>query len=159
MFEKSGNAVVFSYDREDLMREVCLVSSYKSRAISDKDGGYAGGDAVMTEDEGEAFDVFLGRIAPDVYDVVLKLTRGVEQAFTVEDGSAVFKVRDNGGYHDNALAGVDGGIKEVLLSGVLREWYGVCGSGDFFKEYAERYAAGLRVLHDRLFDLRKKAAG
>lgn len=156
MFEKQDNAVIFSYDREDLLKEVCLISSYKSRVMRDKDGEYAGEELVMTEDEGEAFNMFLERVTADVRDVVVKLTYGVEEAFTVEDGSITVKLRDNGGYNGNVLAGVDAGIKDVLLSGVLKEWYGVSGGGDYFREYAERHAASVRILRDRVFDLRKR---
>lgn len=157
-YEKdSGTSTIrFFYTRELLFNNASLRSSYKSLCLSDQQGNYMGEPYTLSDDERDAFDVCVDTVVADVYDMVLKMTSGVADAFVADSTQVAFKIRDNQGYNENALKNLDVGVKNALVNGILREWYDLCAKPDFRAEYAVKYQAAMNALRTPLFQLRKK---
>lgn len=158
MYKKdAGKGVIrFSYTKDELFREAALRSAYKSAALTDAEGGYAGEAYALSDDERDAFGVCVEQALEGVRDVLLKMSSGVEDAFQVTADMVVVSLRDNRGYNGNGLGAADGGLRNALVCGVLGEWYGLCGRADFAQEYAARCQEAVQRLHDRMFELRKR---
>lgn len=156
MVTKRDGLIEFSYARELLFNVASLRSSYMANTLRDGEGRYVGDDFALSDDEADAFEVCVRSVIADVYEVLLKVTSGVGDAFSIEGGEVVLRIRDNRAYNGNVLAMVDATIERAVVNGVLREWYDTCAKADFYAVYEAKYAVSLNDLRRRLFQLKKK---
>lgn len=148
--------IVFTYTRETLFNNASLRSNYKARNLTDGAGNYIGDAYALSDDERDAFAVCVDNVVADVYDTVLKMTSGVDDAFRADADNICFKIRDNRGYNENVLKNVDTSVVNALVDGILKEWYDLCANASFQAEYQAKYNLSLNLLRNRLFQLKKK---
>lgn len=151
--------IQFTYTREQLFNNASLRSNYKAKNLMDGAGNYIGDAYALSDDERDAFAVCVDNVVADVYDTVLKMTSGVDNAFEADADNISFKIRDNQAYNENVLKNVDISIVNALVSGILKEWYDLCANVSFQSEYQVKYNVSLNLLRNRLFQLKKKVGG
>ena len=172
MYGLKDNKILFYYDREAIFNDVCLMSAYMGKSLGDVDK-YA-----ITTDEKAAFDLSLKTCLPNIYDKVIKLTSGLDFAFTDGTDAVSFddknaagnaKSRTQGQYLDfyinnydafnaNVLTMVDASMEECIKYGTLMEYYSICLEPNLLKIATERYASVLASLEQRLFQLKKRVS-
>lgn len=154
--DTAEGVIVFTYPKGTLFNNASLRSTYKARSLVDQQGNYTGEAYALSDDERDAFEVCVDNVVPDVYDVLMKMTSGVNGAFGLDGVEVILKIQDNKAYNENVLKNVDISIQNALVYGVLREWYDLCAKPDFYAEYALKYQMMINSLRDRLFQLKKK---
>ena len=148
------NTIIFEYEVADLFNNVSLKTSYKSRMISDD--GRIVDDLTMLDDDQDAFRANILKILADIYERIVKLTSSITDAYALSDTSVTIKLQNNDAYNENVLDIVDASIYECLETGSMKEWYSICGKVDFEQEYTNKYITALRLLSNRMFQLKKK---
>lgn len=152
MYKRTKGWFVFSYDRGELFESCSLKSAYLSRGVKDKDGGYAGDDLVLTEDERDAFDECLRACVADIFSVLSKMCPLDAKAIDAED-EVVFRARE-GGCSDRDAKIVDGKFLDTLAHGVLRGWFALCGEAKLSESCAGAFQEGCKSLWSGMFRMR-----
>jgi len=163
------NYIVFYFKDDDTFANISLRSQYRAKNIKNEKGESLVDDFALTEDERDAFDLFFEQAIYDAFNVVMKMTTGVSNAVILStavstilatgsdaDLASGFKVKDHVAYNANNLALVDDGIKNLLLSFVMKEWYKMNGLDAELQKWLGEYLEAKRDLtNKRLFQLRK----
>lgn len=152
--DATTNTITFEYGVADLFNNVSLKTSYKSRMVSDD--GRIVDDLTMLDDDQDAFRANILKILADIYERIVKLTSSVTDAYALSDTAVTIKLQNNDAYNENVLDIVDASIYECLETGSMKEWYSICGKADFEQEYTNKYITALRLLSNRMFQLKKK---
>lgn len=156
MIEKNDGVITFTYGSDDTFNDVGLLSAYMTKVLA-KEKGASMDDLAISEDERDVYDVCVKQALPNIYEVVVKITSGVEDAFKSEDGNIVFNIRDNESYNSNVLTIVDETLHTCLKYGILAEFYSVNPNADLQRISLAKYADSIAQLKQRLFQLKKKA--
>lgn len=156
MIEKNDGVITFTYGSDDTFNDVGLLSAYMTKVLA-KEKGASMDDLAISEDERDVYDVCVKQALPNIYEVVVKITSGVEDAFKSEDGNIVFNIRDNESYNSNVLTIVDETLHTCLKYGILAEFYSVNTNADLQRISLAKYADSIAQLKQRLFQLKKKA--
>lgn len=148
--------IVFSYETTSLFNNVSLQSTYMTKELMGKDGRNIGEQYAMSEDEIDAFNVSLDIIMSDIFEIFLKLTNGITDAYVIDATTVSISIQDHTSYNDNVLKLVDMAIKECVQSGCLKGWFETCSQMELFKIAVDRYFMAQEILKRRLFQLKKK---
>lgn len=166
---KYSGEITFSYKTDDIFNEVCMQSAYLAKSMAGAEGTID--DIAITDDERDVYDVCLRQALTNIYDAMLKLTNGVDNAFndsatlTEDETDGMFRkagtyiemtIQDNGAYNDNALTLVDETLKECIKNGALARYYSTNVNIDLQNTVSTMYAANIELLKKRLFQLKKK---
>lgn len=148
---KNYNVVGFVYDKDELFDSCCLQSSYISRNIKDKEGKYIGEDFVLTLDEREGFEECLRKCIPDICKVFSKISPK-KDTFELNDEISI-KVLNNG-CDDKVLDIIDEFLRTVLVYGILKGWYELCGEANLIGYCSQVYTDKMKELWDSMFKMR-----
>ena len=166
--------VMFFYIEESMFNNVTIRSMYRAKTIKDSAGESQVDDYAMSGDERDAFNIFLSKAVHEAFNIVMKMTTGIESALilngdpdtlwptTLPDGVTEadvvfgFKIKDHDAYNVNNISLVDEGIKSLIENHILREWYEMVGHADEFAKWNAKYLESKRdLISKRLFQLRK----
>jgi hypothetical protein len=164
------NTIAFYYGTDDMFNNVNLKSSYRAKNIKTESGDSLIDDFAITEDERDAFTLFLNASMHDAFNIVMKMTGGVANALylDVANGTILgtvsgtqfdcygFKIKDHAAYNSNNLTLVDEGIKNLLEAFIMKEWYKMTGHDGELAKWLNEYLTIKRdLINRRLFQLRK----
>lgn len=155
MIEHKDGKIAFSYNSDELFNDVSLVSAYMTKNIS-TDSGTALDEFAISEDERDAFEVCVKQALPSIYETLMKMSSGIEDAFKYENKIIEFNIVDNSAYNGNVLKLVESTLLECMKYGVLTEFYSICVNGDLFRIAQDKFTTSLFQLKQRLFQLKKK---
>jgi hypothetical protein len=160
----ASGILTFTYGHDEIFGRACLLSAYMTKNI--KEGAQSAmDDYSMTDDENPMFLACLESSLPDIWEMVLKITSGVDGAYSIADGTAAdttegdvtIKIQDNEAYNENTVDLVDASFKNCIIYGVLRDFYATNFHDALLKLANDRYSAEMGKLSGRLFQLKKKA--
>lgn len=166
--------IMFFYTQDSLFNNVMIRSMYRAKTIRDEKGESQVDDYAMSEDERDAFSIFLSIAIHDAFNHVMKMTSGVEDALILgKTGTQLFgttfpagivagdiiygfKIRDHVSYNENNISLVDEGIKSMVEASIMREWYEMVGHDAELSKMRQKYLDLKRdLITKRLFQLRK----
>lgn len=164
---KNTSTITFSYNCEKLFTDVCLLSSFMV-----KNTGLPLDEFIITDDEKEVYDVCLKQAMPNIYESLIKMSSGINNAFrddvVVNNNDVLgrdagtyieFNIRDNGAYNRNILSLVESTLYDCLKYGILSEFYSICINADLNSISNSKFAASMNLLNQRLFQLKRKTVG
>ena len=167
-FRTSGE-ITFHYNKEKLFDDVGLLSAHMAKSVSSD--GAAIDEFSITSDERELFDMCVKQTMPNIYEVLMKLSSGVSDAFNdnveVKEeelknlerkvGTYIeFTINDNTSYNSNVLNMVDTTIDTCLKYGILMEYYATCINAGLQKAAQDKFVVSLEQLKQRVFQLKRK---
>ena len=170
MIGKISGIITFYYNKDSIFNDVSLLSAYMTKNLA-TEASSAMDEFVITEDEREIFNECVKQSVPSIYETIVKLTSGIDDAFNDnaviegddesglerEEGKYVeFKVLDNDAYNANILRLVDDTLRDCLKYGILSEFYSICVNGSLYRIAQDKFTANLFQLKQRLFQLKKK---
>lgn len=166
--------IVFFYNEDSLFNNVMIRTTYRAKNIRDTTGESQIDDYAISEDERDVFGIFLSGSIHEAFNQVMKMTTKVTDALilgetgddvfdtTLPEGVAAtdvlfgFKVKDHEAYNDNNIILVDEGVKSMVETFIMRDWYEMVGNNEEFQKMAAKYLALKRdLVTKRLFQLRK----
>ena len=164
---KKEGVITFYYESNDLFNDVGILSAYLAKNIMAES---AVDKYSITDDEKELYEACLKQAVPNIYEAMLKMTSGVENAFDTnvlvtskEDGIerntgtyVEFSIVDAGGYNKNVLSIVDTTLNTCLKYGILAEFYSICLNADLYRIAQDRFTNSLFNLKQRMFQLKKR---
>lgn len=152
--------IKFSFEQEKLFAMTSLQTTYMTKQMIDKSGRNIGEEFAMSEDERDAFNISLEATMSEMFEIFLKQTAGVTQAYKIDNEAKTVNISilDYAAYNDNVLDLVDMAIKECILAGCIKGWFETCSNLELFKLANEKYIMQQEVLKRRLFQLKKKRA-
>lgn len=150
--------VAFTYTTNSIFDNVSLQSTYMTKDMATKDGVSLGENYALSADEREAFDVILDTVMSDIYEIFLKQTSGVSNAFTLSTTEVKVIILDNAAYNENVLKIVDMALYDCITTGCLKGWFESCSHIDLHKQVYAKYVMVKEQLRRRLFQLKKKRA-
>jgi hypothetical protein len=156
MYKKDSGKIKFYIKSDELFNDVSLLSSYMTKNVR-IDGGSALDEFIISEDEKDVYDVCVEQTMPYIYEVILKMTSGVNKAFDKTVGEISFSVLDNSAYNENTLTLVDATIRDCMKYGVLAEFYSINTNVDLYSMAKAKHSEMIRLLQARLFQLKKKS--
>lgn len=160
MFQKNINekTIVFSYPLQGIFDNASRVSAFNAKSIKDKEGRSLLADYALSDDEKDMFLQGMSSILPEIYEKILKITSGVEDAYFFEtnETDVKFTIQDNDAYNKNVLTLVDASLMECIIEGSLKAWYKNCAQGDLLALYNKSFSDNLEKLFDRMFQLKMK---
>ena len=125
----------------------------------------------ISDDERDIYDVCVRQTLPNIYETMMKITSGVDNAFSDEielttdemDGLKrakgkyiEFNIQNNDAYNSNVLNLVDATLLNCLKYGILAEFYSICVNVDLHRIAQDKFTTSLFQLKQRLFQLKKK---
>ena len=167
---KEIGAITFSYNDEEMFNEVSMLSAYMAKSWGGTDASID--DYCITSDEKELYDSCLRQALPNIYEIMLKMSSGIENAFndSIElpsdepDGLKrkagkyiEISINGSGDYNGNLLGLVDSTLRDCIKYAVLAEYYSFCMNKDLQAVAGSKYNKSLLLLDQRLFQLKKKA--
>lgn len=153
---RNKNMTVFSFEQEELFNLCAMKSSYFSRMIKDPERNYIGEEHILTEDERDVFEECVRESVSIVWAKLRKMCGKGADALSVED-NVIFKLYD-GGCDERVLKVVDKDIQEVLVAGILKEWFMLCGNRDVGELYEQKREVKLNVLWRNMFPMRNRVS-
>jgi hypothetical protein len=160
MFQKNTNekTIVFSYPLQGIFDNASRVSAFNAKSIKDKEGRSLLADYALSDDERDMFLQGMSSILPEIYEKILKITSGVEDAYFFEttETDVKFTIQDNDSYNKNVLTLVDASLMECIIEGALKAWYKNCAQADLLSLYMKSFNDNLEKLFDRMFQLKIK---
>lgn len=168
--KETGN-ITFYYNSEELFNDVSLMSAYMTKNLKNESGS-AMDEFSISDDEKGIYDVCVRQTLPNIYETMIKITSGVDNAF---DDNVEVKSQENGGlnrkvgtyieftmqgneaYNENILSLVDATLLNCLKHGILAEFYSICVNADLYRISQDRFTTSLFQLKQRLFQLKKKS--
>jgi hypothetical protein len=155
MIEHKDGKIAFSYNSDELFNDVSLVSAYMTKNII-TDSGTALDEFAISEDERDVFDVCVKQTLPNIYETLMKMSSGIEDAFKYENGVIEFNIVDNSAYNRNVLKLVESTLLECMKYGALTEFYSMNMNATLQQASQRKFADNLLLLNQRLFQLKKK---
>lgn len=167
---KETGKITFYYDSDKLFNDVSLMSAYMTKNLGNE-GGSLMDEFSISDDEQDIYKVCVRQTLPNIYETMMKITSGVDNAFEDEEvvstaeteglkreaGTYIeFTMQDNEAYNDNILNLVDATLLNCLKYGVLAEFYAICVNGDLHRISQDKFTTSLFQLKQRLFQLKKK---
>lgn len=167
--KETGN-ITFYYNSDKLFNDVSLMSAYMTKNLANENGSLMD-EFSISDDEQDIYKVCVRQTLPNIYETMMKITSGVDNAFedevvvsatetdslNREAGTYIeFTMQDNEAYNDNVLNLVDATLLNCLKYGVLAEFYAICVNGDLYRIAQDKFTTSLFQLKQRLFQLKKK---
>lgn len=156
MFKKEAKNIIFTYKKDLIFDVISNITSYRARTISSASGGQISENLFISNDDKDTFDISIKSILPDIYEKIMKLSSGVENAYSSDGTDIKIIMSDNAAYNSNVIGMVDATILECITLGCIKEWYKTCAQAEFKKEFDNLYMLEMQKLSDRLFQLKKK---
>lgn len=171
MFGKNNGNLTFYYDSDKLFNDVSLMSAYMTKNLKSEAGSLMD-EFNISDDEKDMYAVCVRQTLPNIYETMMKITSGIDDAF--EDESVVsakeetglkrepgtyieFTIQDNDSYNANVLNLIDATLLNCLKHGVLAEFYSICVNADLYRIAQDKFTTCLFQLKQRLFQLKKKS--
>lgn len=167
---KTTGEIAFYYDSDKLFNDVSLMSAYMTKNLKSEAGSLMD-EFSISDDEMDVYKVCVRQTLPNIYETMMKITSGVDNAFEDEvevttpesDGLKreagtyiEFIMQDNEAYNKNVLNLVDATLLNCLKYGVLSEFYSMCVNAELFRVAQDKFTTCLFQLKQRLFQLKKK---
>lgn len=167
---KTDGIITFYYDSDKLFNDVSLISAYMTKNLSNE-GGSLMDEFNISDDEKDIYKVCVRQTLPNIYETIMKITSGVDNAFDDEvevnskETSGLgrdpgvyieFNLQNNESYNVNVLNLVDATMLNCLKHGILAEFYSICVNTDLYRISQDKFSASLFQLKKRLFQLKKK---
>ena len=167
---KTKSTLTFFYNTKDMFNDVSLLSSYMTKNLASESGTLMV-EFIITDDEEDMYKECVRQALPNIYETLLKLTSGVDDAFadnvTVnadeKDGLKrvagtyiEFNLKDNKAYNKNVLTLVDATLRDCIKYAILAEFYSICVNVDLQGIAQSKYASSMLQLNQRLFQLKKQ---
>lgn len=167
---KTDGIIAFSYNSDKLFNDVSLMSAYMTKNLK-TEVGYVMDEFNISDDERDIYDVCVRQALPNIYETMMKITSGVDNAFSDEielttdetDGLKrakgkyiEFNIQNNDAYNSNVLNLVDATLLNCLKYGILAEFYSICVNVDLHRIAQDKFTTSLFQLKQRLFQLKKK---
>lgn len=168
---KETGKITFYYNSDWLFSDVSLMSAYMTKNLANESGSLMD-EFNISDDEKDIYKVCVRQTLPNIYETMMKITSGIDNAFEDEvtvstqesDGlkrSAgtyiELTMQDNEAYNSNVLSLVDATLLNCLKYGVLAEFYSICVNADLYRLANDKFTANLFQLKKRLFQLKKKS--
>ena len=168
--KKSTGTITFYYDSNVMFDDVSRLSSFMAKNLSESEGTAIDKFAI-TDDEKEVYAVCVKQSLTNVYDVLMKLSSGVENAFSDEvevktdetDGLErkagkyiELNIQNNRAHNVNVLQMVDTTVLMCLQYGILAQFYSVNLNADLYRIAKDKLNESLSKLRMRLFQLKRK---
>lgn len=164
---KEIGVITFSYNSDELFNDVGILSAYMAKSINLA----AVDEFSVSDDEKDLYNVCVKQALPNIYEAMLKISTGVEDAFN--DSAKVLKnetdglfrkagtyvelsIEDNDAYNKNVLSIVEATLSTCLKYGILTEFYSIRLNADLYALAKEKFNNSLYQLKQRLFQLKKK---
>jgi len=159
--------LTFYYPKTQLFNNVKLYTTYRAKMIRDKDGTSQIDNYAMTDDEVDAFEIFAKEAIINLFQLVLKMANGIDDAVTIKgtytDSSSVahlevyaVTINDEEAFNENNLYTAEDGIKQFLHASIMSAWYSLVGLTDLQGEWLLKIADIRRdIITNRFFGLRK----
>ena len=169
---KEIGVITFSYDNAEMFNDVSLLSAYMAKSWAGTESPID--EFTITSDEEELYNICAKQALPNIYEVLMKMSSGIEDAFkdsvTVETDETEglkrkagkyieININNKGDYNVNALGIVDSTLRDCIKYAVLAEYYSFCLNKDLHAIAMGKYSESLLLLNKRLFQLKKKAVG
>lgn len=156
MIAKNDGIIKFTYGSNDTFNDVGLLSAYMTKNLMGEKGSMMD-EFTISDDERQVYDVCVKQALPTIYEAMIKITSGVDEAFKATADSIEFNILDNEAYNSNVLTIVDETLHTCLKYAILAEFYSVCLNAELQRAALAKYADSLAQLKQRLFQLKKKA--
>lgn len=168
---KTDGIIAFSYNSDKLFNDVSLMSAYMTKNLKTEAGSVMD-EFNISDDERDIYDVCVRQALPNIYETMMKITSGVDNAFSDEielttdetDGLKrakgkyiEFNIQNNDAYNSNVLNLVDATLLNCLKYGILAEFYSICVNVDLHRIAQDKFTTSLFQLKQRLFQLKKKS--
>lgn len=168
---KTDGIIAFSYNSDKLFNDVSLMSAYMTKNLKTEAGSVMD-EFNISDDERDIYDVCVRQTLPNIYETMMKITSGVDNAFSDEielttdetDGLKrakgkyiEFNIQNNDAYNSNVLNLVDATLLNCLKYGILAEFYSICVNVDLHRIAQDKFTTSLFQLKQRLFQLKKKS--
>lgn len=168
---KTDGIIAFSYNSDNLFNDVSLMSAYMTKNLKTEVGSVMD-EFNISDDERDIYDVCVRQALPNIYETMMKITSGVDNAFSDEielttdetDGLKrakgkyiEFNIQNNDAYNSNVLNLVDATLLNCLKYGILAEFYSICVNVDLHRIAQDKFTTSLFQLKQRLFQLKKKS--
>ena len=172
--DTTHNVILFAYKRDDIYDDVRHLSTFMAKNAVSKEGQPLLEQFSITEDEEPMFMLCLRDCLPDVWEVMVKLTHGVDEpyksdeeyetdttvgdiTFTADTPYVTFRLVNSGAYNPNLLTIVDSSIRSTMEQGVLEKWYTRIAQADLLKVAQVGWASEASSLARRLMQLLRKS--
>jgi hypothetical protein len=156
MIENKEGKIAFSYNSDELFNDVSLISAYMAKNIV-SDSGPTLDELAISDDDKDVFDVCVKQTLPNIYETLMKISHGIEDAFQYKNNAIIFNILDNNAYNGNVLTLVESTLFECLKYGVLTEFYSINTNAILLQLSQSKLASNLLLLNQRLFQLKKKS--
>lgn len=153
---RNDGKITFSYNSDELFNDVGILSAYMTKNII-TDKGDALDEFAISDDEREVFEVCVKQTLPNIYETLMKMCHGIEDAFKYENRVIEFNILDNNEYNINVLKLVESTLLECLKYGVLSEFYSINMNAALQQAAQSKFASNLLLLNQRLFQLKRKS--
>lgn len=168
---KETGKITFYYNSDGLFSDVSLMSAYMTKNLANE-GGSLMDEFNISDDERDIYNVCIRQTLPNIYETIIKITSGVDNAFddevvvssptgdTLNRAAGTYielTIQDNEAYNNNVLSLVDATLLNCLKYGVLAEFYSICVNADLYRLANDKFTANLFQLKKRLFQLKKKS--
>lgn len=178
MYTTYDDSIYFIYEREGIFDDIRQLSTFMAKNAANKEGQPMLEQYAITEDEAPMFGLCLRDCLPDVWELMVKLTHGVEDAyqdaktFTAEEVAELatkgitvsadkeyvtFRIVNNGAYNPNILKVVDASIRSTIEQGVMEKWYTRIAQADLLKMASLGFTSESSSLSRRLMQLLRKS--
>jgi len=156
--------LLFYFGTEALKNEVILRTTYRAKTIKSEDGKSQLDDYAMSENEEDAFLLFLDYAVRNVFAELLKLTDAVKNSVFVntDKGGSIgessgWYLNDYGAGNDNAIDLLDIFSKEAIVHFVMKEWYRLTGVAAEAERSDIEYRQKIISVNNQTLELRKKS--
>ena len=166
---KDAGTITFYYDSDKLFNDVSLMSAYLAKNWAESETSVD--EYSITEDERELYTICVKQAFPNVYEEMIKLSSGIDNAFNDDvvietkeesglrrDAGKYLEINivNNNAYNSNVLNLVDATILDCLKYCILSEFYTLCLNAGLQKIAYGKFINSLSQLKNRLFQLKKK---
>lgn len=161
MIKNNNDGIItFYYKRDELFNDVGQISAYMTKNLASESGS-ALDDYAITDDEKDIFNVCVKQTLPNVYEVLMKMSTGIDDAFNddaTEEGTQCvsLSINDNEAYNENILSLVNATIEDCLRYGILAEFYSINSNATLQQIAQGKFSSNLLLLNQRLFQLKRK---
>lgn len=156
---KSNEIIKFAFSKNAIFDRVSLETTYMTKNLQNKNGENISEEYALSEDERDAFNLAIEQVLPKVFEIFLKQTSGIVDAFkqtTVEGNTTIeISINDHQAYNANVLSLVDKAIEDCIVSGCEQVWFETVVHPDLIALTVAKNTDKVRILNKRLFQLKK----
>ena len=156
--------LIFYYGSTALKNEVILRTTYRAKTIKSEGGKSQLDDYAMSENESDAFLLFLDRAIRNVFAELIKLTATVKNSVfvNINKGGSLgvcsgWYLNDYSAGNDNAIDMIDIFARESIVMFIMKEWYAMMGIASEHERLTIEYRGKIVELSNQTLELRKKS--